>query len=564
MKFSRNKRLLATLVSCAFLTACGSSSDSKDTPVAKTDDSGKVKNVILMIGDGMGPQQVGLLEEYARRATVNAANVDAKTGLQQLADNGHVGLSMTAPYGENPSLVVDSACSATQLATGKGSISEAVGLDGKGNKVETILEKAKKMGKATGLVTDTRLTHATPAGFASHQPHRSYENEIANDLLDTGVDVMLGGGSRHWAPKVDDFGALATQLNAPSHVIKKSKRSADDTRDLFAEATAAGYTLAFDKTQLAAANGKVIGLFDDSAMNDGIEYSVCKKLATIDAGTKCADEPSLVEMTQKALDILSKDEDGFFLMVEGGQIDWAGHINDAGWLLHEMLKFDEAVKAVYQWAKDRDDTLVVVTADHETGGFGFAYHKHDIPQAVSLNGDGMVDGDGAMVDYKPQYNFGGLDTLDKLYAQTHSYYDVLDAMNGDWDFSNTQAADWVTEVNKVMHADFHIDTPAGERIAARYDVPAEDQHPDHKYLSATNIPLFNDFSDFYVYADEDTGALIAREVAPKQSVSWGNGTHTAAPVPVYAFGPEAFTAQFSTMQHHTDIGQKLINALIVE
>ncbi|WP_420589516.1 alkaline phosphatase [Bacterioplanoides sp.] len=559
-------KLSAAVIAASLLVACGSDSDSKsDADKAPVANNGKVKNLILMIGDGMGPQQVGLLEEYARRSPANAAKVNKVTGLQKLAEGGALGLSMTAPMGANPGLIVDSACSATQLATGKGSISEAVGLDDKGNKVETILEKAKKMGKATGLITDTRLTHATPAGFASHRPHRSMENEIANDLLDAGVDVLLGGGSRHWAPKVDDFGKLAQELNAPTHVIKKSKRSADDDRNLFNEAKSAGYSLAFDKTQMAAVNqGKLLGLFDDSAMNDGIEYTACKNTAAPEAGSKCADEPSLVEMTKKALDILSQDPDGFFLMIEGGQIDWAGHINDTGWLLHEMLKFDEAVQAVHEWVAERDDTLVVVTADHETGGFGFAYHKHDIPEAKTLAGDGMVNADGSDRPYKPQYNFGALATLDKIYAQDRSFYDILSAVNGDWDFSNTTAAAWVEEVNKSMHADFHINSESGERIAARYDVPAEDVHADHKYLKATNIPKFNDFSDFYVYADEDTGALIAREVAAKQSVSWGNGTHTAAPVPVYAFGPEAITKKFSTMQHHTDLGQKMMDALIVE
>lgn len=557
-------KISAALLASSMLVACGGDSDSKSNSSANNN-QGQVKNLILMIGDGMGAQQVGLLEEYARRSPANAAKVANTTGLQQLAEHGSLGLSMTAPMGANPGLIVDSACSATQLATGKGSISEAVGLDDNGNKVETILEKAQKMGKATGLITDTRLTHATPAGFASHRPHRSMENDIANDLLDAGVDVLLGGGSRHWAPKVDDFAALATELNAPTHVIKKSKRDADDDRNLFAEAKTAGYALAFDKTQMAAvSSGKLLGLFDDSAMNDGIEYTSCKNTASPEAGSKCADEPSLVEMTKKALDILSQDPDGFFLMVEGGQIDWAGHINDTGWLLHEMLKFDETVQAVYEWAAEREDTLVVVTADHETGGFGFAYHKHEIPAAKTLAGDGMVNADGSARDYQPQYNFGALATLDKIYAQKRSFYDILDEVNGDWDFSNSTAAAWVQEVNSSMHADFHIDTESGERIAARYEVPEEDQHPEHKYLSATNIPKFNDFSDFYVYADEDTGALIAREIAAKQSVSWGNGTHTAAPVPVYAFGPEAITKKFSTMQHHTDIGQKLIDALIVE
>ena len=220
MKLLTTKNMLAVLATCSVLVGCGSDDNTVATPDERSLETGKVKNVILMIGDGMGAQQVGLLEEYARRAP-NSVLASTTTSLQKLADEGRMGLSMNAPMGANPSLVVDSACSATQLATGKGSISEAIGLDDNGNKVQTILEKAKAMGKATGLITDTRITHATPAAFAAHQPHRSFENEIAEDMLTLGVDVMLGGGSRHWVPNTD-FAALATQLNAPSHVIKLS------------------------------------------------------------------------------------------------------------------------------------------------------------------------------------------------------------------------------------------------------------------------------------------------------------------------------------------------------
>lgn len=554
MHMPSKKHMLAALATCSLLTACGSDDNNSSD---RNDEAGKVKNLILMIGDGMGAQQIGLLEEYVRRAP--DSHLDTKvTSLQKFAESGRMGLSLNAPMGDRPSLVVDSACSATQLATGQGSISEAVGLDDAGNKAETILEKAKKMGKATGLVSDTRLTHATPAAFASHQPHRSKENDIAAELIDSGmVDVMLGGGSRHWVPNADDFGPMAEQLNAPSHVIKKSKRDADDERNLILDAKDAGYSLAFTKTQLNAATGtKLLGLFDDSAMNDGIEYTACQNG---NDSSKCVDEPSLADMTKKALDVLSQDEDGFFLMIEGGQIDWAGHVNDTGWLLHEMLKFDEAVAAVYEWVEERNDTLVVITGDHETGGFGFSYHKHEIPDAEALAGNGMKD-----EPYKPQYNFGSLDTLDKIYAQSRSFYDIFDEIDGDWDFRETDPADWLTAVNNSVHADFKVDAAAAERIAARKDAKPEQIHEDHKYLSHADVPAINDFADFYVYANEDQGPLIARELAAKQSVTWGNGTHTAAPVPVYAFGPTEVTEKFSTLQHHIELGQKMIDALIVE
>ena len=184
--------VLMLAISSIFLSACNDSSAVTAAP-----ETTKVKNLILMIGDGMGPQQVGLLEQYAQSAPLSVYNEKGnKTALSKFADAGQMGLSLTSPYGSNGSLVVDSACSATQLATGVAAGSEMIGLDNQGNIVETILERAKAQGKATGLVSDTRITHATPAAFASHQPHRSFEAKIAEQLIESGsVDVMLSGGT---------------------------------------------------------------------------------------------------------------------------------------------------------------------------------------------------------------------------------------------------------------------------------------------------------------------------------------------------------------------------------
>ncbi|KZN58181.1 hypothetical protein N473_05415 [Pseudoalteromonas luteoviolacea CPMOR-1] len=180
---------------------------------------------------------------------------------------------------------------------------------------------------------------------------------------------MLSGGARAFLPKDvhknEDAKAQLAELGMPADMYSNSKR--DDEDNLVVQAKEQyGYHLAFDKSQLAATEGeKLLGLFANSGMADAIAYKKCL------AENACT-QPSLKEMTVKALDVLSQDEDGFFLMIEGGQIDWAGHANDAGWMLNELLKFDEAVEAVYAWAKERSDTLVVVTADHETGSFGFS------------------------------------------------------------------------------------------------------------------------------------------------------------------------------------------------
>ena len=554
------KSLLAVTISTALLSGCNNDK-TKEIEVVKEVEVIKevpptpitqVKNVILMIGDGMGAQQVGLLEEYARRAPNSIYNDKGNTtALSKFAKDGLMGLSLSAPHGANGSLVVDSACSASQLATGVAAGSEMIGLDNNGNIVETILEKAKAQGKATGLVSDTRITHATPAAFAAHQPHRSLESQIAVELVSSGnVDVMLSGGARVFLP--NDIGSndaakdTMASLGAPKSVYKKSKRS--DDRNVILEAKDThGYELAFNNTQLDALTGsKILGLFANSGMADGIAYSTCKK------DNSCT-QPSLRDMTLKALDVLSQDEDGFFLMIEGGQIDWAGHENDAGWMLHELIKFDEAVAAVHEWVKERQDTLVIVTADHETGSFGFSYSRKDLPQAQTLSGDGMQGR-----DYKPNFNFGPLATLDKLYAQTGTFYDMMNAVDANWDFDSTTAQQWADAIN--ANSAIKVTTAQAEPITMREDNEYFVQ--DHKYLAAEKFPKITDFKEFYVYGDEIHGNLIGRALAADQNVVWGTGTHTAAPVPVYAYGPQGVITQFSTMQHHTELGQKMIKALI--
>lgn len=496
--------------------------------------SAEIKNVILMIGDGMGPQQVGLLEAYAKNAPHSIYKGDT-TALYKLAQDGVIGSSMTNP---EESIVVDSACSATMLATGLPTASEVIGINSNGDHVETVLEKAKRVGKATGLVSDTRLTHATPAAFAAHQPHRSLENDIASDMLTTGADVMLSGGLRHWIPqstneKGDTYKALETLTHGDVKLTSKRK----DERNLLTEAKNDGYSLAFNKEMLEQAQGnKLLGLFSDSGMNDGIAYSNTKNDPE-------RTQPSLKEMTEKAINVLSKDEDGFFLMVEGGQIDWAGHSNDAGTMLHEMLKFDEAVNAVYNWAKDRDDTLIIVTADHETGSFGFSYSSADLPKPEKRSGEAFQK-----QDYAPNFNFGKFDILDGLYNQKLSYaamfseFDKLD--------KKQQTPEKLAEIVNA-NSDFPI------TVAQAADVLKMKKNPyhadNHSYLSAEDVPAINDFDAFFPY--NDRGNVLARQHATGQNTVWGTGTHTHTPVNVFAWGPLKEIVPVSKIMHHSELGE---------
>ena len=241
---------------CLIITGCS----GRYERAAVKDHASQTRNVILIVGDGMGPEQVGLLLSYARQAPDTVIK-ERRTAFDRIMNEGGVlGISLTYPSGV---LVTDSAASGTQLATGQFAGSEMIGADKDGNPVETILEKAIKMGKSTGLVSDTRLTHATPAAFAAHQPHRSMENEIAVDMLNAGPDVMLSGGLRHWIPKEanDQNSGVYKELALLTRgsVTIKSKRT--DSRNLLKAAREKGYALAFNRAQMEAAQGRLLGLF---------------------------------------------------------------------------------------------------------------------------------------------------------------------------------------------------------------------------------------------------------------------------------------------------------------
>lgn len=520
------------------LAACGGQTVADPCPISSEVAGGvdaaepKVRNVILLIGDGMGPQQMGLLELWARRASTS--DVVGDTAIDRLANEGVVGLSMTDPV---DGLVVDSACSATQLATGRPALGEVIGLDGVGERVPTILEMAEERGLSTGLVSDTRLTHATPAAFAAHVAHRSMENEIAVQMIASGAEVMLSGGARHFVGAIDTA-ARVDELGIPFGL--SSRR--DDERDPIAEAVEAGYALAFDRDQLdaaVAAGGPVLGLFAASGMMDGIQWHRTR-------GDVVRTEPTLREMTEAALTVLEQDEDGFFLMVEGGQIDWACHDNDAGRTLHEMRKFDDAIAGVLEWAGGRDDTLVVLTADHETGGLGLSYSAYQVPAAVPMSGVGF-----AARDYEPNFNFGSPEQLDGLHAQSMAIADMLHSVADDPTPEAVMAI-----VND--HSAFDITLEQAVRVL---ETEANPYRVDgHHYLDLEVVPRFDDFEAFYPFGMAGVTALVARELANAQNVVWSTGTHTHTPVAVIAWGPATATAAFGGVTHHVEVGQRLIAA----
>jgi alkaline phosphatase len=505
---------------------------------AKSTGKSQPKNVILIIGDGMGPQQMGLLFAYARHAP--GSKVPKRVAaMEQMALDGELGMVRTDPHG---ALVVDSAAAATQLATGKYAGSEMIGVDYEGNSATTVVEIARDLGKATGLVSDTRLTHATPASFAAHQRDRSMENEIAVDMLASKTDVLLSGGLRYFVPQDTnntDSATYASIVQMTGGAYPPYSRRTDN-RNLLLEARK-DYQLVFDHKALAEVKkGKVLGLFGNSEMLDALSENKALQ-------NENRTEPTLVELTEKSLELLSQDPEGFFLMVEGGQIDWGGHNNDAGVMLHELLQLDDAVRVILNWARERDDTLVLVTADHETGSFGFSYSGRDLPKPRQLSG--KVFGDKPFI---PNFNYAPHELLDNLAAQKKSFYEIFaefDALPAE----EKSAEKLMAVVNEAV-APYSITLEDATKILTR--TPNRNYKEGHPYLGTKTVPQMPDQEDFFVYGENLRFNRLGHILGAQQHVVWGTGTHTNTPVAIISYGPGS--DRFAGLMHATDVGQRMI------
>lgn len=298
------------------------------------------KNLIVLIGDGMGPAQVSAARYYQQYTKgINHLNLDPYYVGQATtyADRGEDGGKVVS------GIVTDSASAGTAFATGHKTYNAGISVSNEdvAKPFASIIEAAEASGKATGLVTTARITHATPAVYASHVRSRDNESAIASQYLDSGVDVLMGGGKQFFVTK-DEKGKRTDKNVIPAFEAK-------------------GYKVVENTTALNALtskNTKVLGLFGNS------------HVAYVPDRTK--EIPSLAAMTSKALNILSADKKGFVMMIEGGRIDHAGHANDLPTLVQEALDFDAAFKAAIDFAKKDGNTSVVVTADHETGGLSLS------------------------------------------------------------------------------------------------------------------------------------------------------------------------------------------------
>ncbi len=280
----------------------------------------KPKNIIFLIGDGMGIGQISA-GTYANKN---------KTNLEKFPVIG-----LHKPHASN-TLITDSAAAATAFSCGEKTFNGAIGVDRDTLPIKTILEEAEEKGFKTGLVATSTIVHATPASFIAHNKSRRNYEEIAEDFLKTDIDFFAGGGKKFF-----------------------DRREKDD-RDLIAELVAKGYTV-------------------ENQLKDVTEAQMSMETADKFAYFTAESDPLSVyqgrdyleRVSQAGINFLNQKAQGqgFFIMIESSQIDWGGHANNSEWIIQEFLEFDKVIGNTLAWAEEDGETLVLVTADHETGGY---------------------------------------------------------------------------------------------------------------------------------------------------------------------------------------------------
>jgi alkaline phosphatase len=451
------------------------------------------KNVILVIGDGMGPQTVGLAIYY--NLFMNGPG--KPLNLEKLMAAGNTGYCLTYQYG---TVVTDSASAATALASGVKTRDAIIGKDHDGRPMKSLIDIANSLGKSTGVISNTRLTHATPAAFYAHIIHRDMENEIAAQLVERGdLTVAFSGGAQYFIPngtRVEDHASLKGIDEKAGW--GKSKRK--DNRDLIEEARKKGYTIvANDKEMLrqdAQKVQKILGLFSATEFSSAIDRQPHEQTGL----------PTLNQMTEKAFEML-KNPQGFFLMVEGGQIDNVAHGNDVASVVHEMLELDRAIGTAMAFAEENPDTLLVVTADHDTGGLAIAYSSHQPPKPIKLpSGE----------TWKTKYNFAEKIIFEKMAKQRKSFLKMVNNSGGN---------------PRVLKKEIEENTAFTITEEQAVTILAKDPQ--------TGYAVMKEYREFYSSDEKTPTALMSRLFGKETNTAWAVGKHTHTPVMVFGKGPRA-------------------------
>ena len=441
----------------------------------------QAKYVFYFIGDGMGVNQVNGTEMYL-------AEQEGRIGVTPLLFTTFPVASVATTFSTTNS-VTDSSAAGTALATGAKTYNGAIGMDDQKNVLQTVAEKAKKAGKRVGVTTSVSVDHATPAAFYAHQPNRSMYYEIALDLPKAGFDFYAGGG-----------------FLKPHTTFDKKKAPS-----IFPIIEEAGYTVArgLDEYQeKATAAKKMVLIQKEGARPDCLPYAIYRKEGDL----------TLAQITESAISFLTKEKNkGFFLMVEGGKIDWACHGNDPATAFEEVIDMDNAIKVAYEFYKKHPkETLIVVTADHETGGLGLGTDKYELAlKALTYQKQSQDELSRAITDLRKMRKAINWNEVKELLAEKMGFWKELPLT-------------W--EQEKMLRDEYE------ESFVKKHVVFEES-----------------------LYARTEPLAVAAKRVMSQIAmVGWTSPNHTAGYVPVYAIG--AGSQLFMGKMDNTEIPQRIAKA----
>lgn len=441
----------------------------------------QAKYVFYFIGDGMGVNQVNGAEMYL-------AEQEGRIGVKPLLFTTFPAGTMATTFSATNS-VTDSSAAGTALATGEKTYNGAVSMDDDKNVLSTVAERAKKVGRKVGIATSVSVDHATPAAFYAHQPNRSRYYEIALDLPKAGFDFYAGSGFLKPTTTAD-------------------KKEAPNVFPIIEEA---GYTIArgLDEYKEKAADAKKMILIQkESADPSCLPYAIDHEEGDL----------TLPEITESAVSFLSKgNKKGFFLMVEGGKIDWACHSNDPVTVFEEVIDLDNAVRVAYEFYKKHPkETLIVVTADHETGGMGLGIGKYELHLKSLLNQKQSQD-----------LLSKAITDLRKDKAGKASWNEIKDLLTEKMGFWKELPLTW--EQEKMLRDEY-------EQSFVKNKVVFEES----------------------LYARTEPLAAARKVMSQIAMVGWTSSSHTAGYVPVFAIGAGADL--FTGKMDNTEIPKRIAKA----
>jgi len=447
----------------------------------------KAKYVFYFIGDGMGHVQVNAAEAYQ-------AAIQKQIGFEHFAFTQFPASSQVSTFANNR-LITASAAAGTALASGKKTNIGRIGMNPDATEsFESIAEKCKSMGMKIGIISSVSMDHATPAAFYAHQPSRSNYFEIGLELANCNFDFFGGGGFRSPEEEID---------GKPVNVIEEAKKNGFKYVD-----TQEGI-LSLNKN-----DSRVIAVSNLTEESGAMRYAIDLNETNL----------QLSDFTAKAIELL-EDEEGFFIMVEGGKIDWACHANDAATSIHETIAFSNAVDVAIEFYKAHpEETLIVVTADHETGGMTIGNEPSKYETDLSILQHQIISSQ-AFVEVIRDFrvNLTGDMELD--------FKHMMEIM--DWYFG-------LGNPDKIPLTEKEISTIKKSFITSLYT--SEGKEPDHAY-----------------HDEEPLANLLNQIMSDKAGIGWTSYSHTGVNVPVYAKGVGA--RYFSTNIDNTDI-PKIIEEII--